>query len=81
MEQREIVLKLDIESKQMVCRLLNKHLEELLKKAEVQHTFAQLLIAHEVDRTNYILDQLNSQWTKVLPFTLSNQQESGGLTQ
>ncbi|SEN33793.1 hypothetical protein [Lihuaxuella thermophila] len=51
MEQREIVLKLDYETKQMVCRVLKKHVETLLERSKGQHTFTKLLIAHEVDRT------------------------------
>lgn len=57
-KKREIVLKLDHETKQMVCRLLDEHIEALREKAEGQKTFCRLLIAFQIERTNDILDQI-----------------------
>lgn len=62
MEEREILLKLDHETKQLVCDLLHQHAEELREKANGQETFRRLLIAYQVERTNYVLDQINGQW-------------------
>lgn len=67
MEEREIILKLDRETKRIVCRLLNQHVEALREKAEGQKTFTRLLLAHEMERTGYVLDQIMIQWTRALP--------------
>ncbi|SEM85240.1 hypothetical protein [Lihuaxuella thermophila] len=83
MEERKVVLKLDHETKRIICRLLNQHVEAIREKAEGQKTFAKLLLAHEADRTNYILDQIHEQWKQALPSlpTLLETPGSGDLTQ
>lgn len=83
MEEREILIKLDRETKQIVCRLLNQHMEALREKAEGQKTFTRLLLAHEMDRTSYVLDQITTQWAQALPSlpALPFPPESGGAEQ
>ncbi|SEM81465.1 hypothetical protein [Lihuaxuella thermophila] len=67
MEEREILLKLDRETKQILCRLLSQYAESLREKAEGQKTFTRLLIAHEMERTNDVLNQITTQWGQALP--------------
>ncbi|SEN50261.1 hypothetical protein [Lihuaxuella thermophila] len=67
MEEREIVIRLDREAKRIVCRLLRQHVEALKEKAEGQKTFTRLLLAHEMDRTSCVLDQIATQWAQALP--------------
>ncbi|SEN46244.1 hypothetical protein [Lihuaxuella thermophila] len=67
MEEREIRLKLDRETKQLVCRLLRQHAEELKEKAEGQKTFCRLLLAHQLEQTHEVLAQIQAGWKQALP--------------
>ncbi|SEM97962.1 hypothetical protein [Lihuaxuella thermophila] len=67
MEEREIKIKLDHETKRILCRLLDKHIESLRETAEGQKTFTRLLIAHEAERIGDVLGQIHEGWRQALP--------------